>query len=388
MQEARPYLVTGPDAAGTQLRPVSTKDKILQEQWLQELLYRYPSILPISSIDDAFAPTIAIGREIAGIDNLFISPAGLLTIVETKLWRNPEAHRTVVAQILDYARTLSAWSYQQLDKAVQADWAKRHGERRSLYQIVEEHSGRLDVNSVEFQELVQGGLENGRFALLIVGDKIYPRATQLAEMIQSAPHLQYTLGFVELQCYRLQTDKDWPLIVFPHVVARTKEVTRAVVKVLYEKKRPEVQVVTPPEEPTSRGFTSFPEFTASLPSSVSELFKTYIEGWMRGGFTVRWGTVGFTLRVTWKGQLGTVMEAYPTYASIFQDKRLRKFDVPEDLHRAYKAALMESRVISAAFAAGRRYLTYERMSDDDIALLLHATDAFARAIQSAQTSQQ
>ena len=78
---------------------------------MQEILFRYPLLLPIKEVDESFCPLISLGREIAGIDNLYISPTGLLTIVETKLWRNPEAHRTVVAQILDYAKKLNLWDY-------------------------------------------------------------------------------------------------------------------------------------------------------------------------------------------------------------------------------------------------------------------------------------
>ena len=45
---------------------------------------------------------------------------GYLTLVETKLWRNPEARRTVVAQIIDYASHLSTWTYDELRQAVLA----------------------------------------------------------------------------------------------------------------------------------------------------------------------------------------------------------------------------------------------------------------------------
>jgi hypothetical protein len=83
---------------------------------------------------------------------------------------------------------------------------------------------------------------------VVVGDRIHPSATQLAGTIQSAPHLQFSLGFVELQCYKLNKDSNWPLIVYPNLILKTKEVTRAVVKVLYEKEKPEVAVFAPTED--------------------------------------------------------------------------------------------------------------------------------------------
>ena len=71
------------------------------EGWLQQLIFEHPDLLPVDEFDESFAPLIPIGREVAtksgAIDNLYISPVGRLTIVETKLWKNPEKHRTVVA---------------------------------------------------------------------------------------------------------------------------------------------------------------------------------------------------------------------------------------------------------------------------------------------------
>jgi hypothetical protein len=63
-----------------------------------------------------------------------------------------------------------------------------------------EHSREWDREEIEFEQVVQDGSSNGRCALLIVADRIFPGATQLANVIQSAPHLQFTLAFVELHC--------------------------------------------------------------------------------------------------------------------------------------------------------------------------------------------
>ena len=232
--QARPYLVDRKDADGRSLHPLPSKHCVYSEAWLQELLHKHPSILPMDQIDQDFTPSFSIGREIANIDNLLISPSGLLTIVETKLWRNPEAHRTVVAQILEYANTLAGWDFVRLDKAVQAFMEKQHGKAQSIYDLVRTRQKNFELSEIEFQQRVQDCLENGRFALVIVGDRIFPGATQLAETIQAAPHMQYSMGFVELLCYRLNEGSDWPLVIFPRFVVRTNEVTRAVVKVIYE----------------------------------------------------------------------------------------------------------------------------------------------------------
>lgn len=384
---ALPCVIDGKGGKGRQLHHLSSKHKLFGEQWLQTLLYEHPSILPVDLIDEDFTPAISIGREIANIDNLFVSPSGLITIVETKLWRNPEAHRTVVAQILDYASTLAKWDYQKLDAEVQAFMQKHHGQQRSIYEILNSRTRNLALSEIEFQQRVQECLNDGRFALLIVGDKIFPAATQLAETIQSAPHMQYSIGFVELLCYTMDKEADWPLIVLPHFVARTNEVTRAIVKVVYEEKKPEIAVTTPEEENTFSGRTTFSEFAASLPSTISDVFQSYIGSWIEAGHTVYWGVRGFSLRINWRGKLTTIFDAYPTYASILQEKWVKKDGLPTEPYGAYRDVLMTSRVISSAFAAGKRYIYYEQMSRDEVELLLKTTDEFARSISEAADSE-
>ena len=82
------------------------------EAWLRDLLQSDPRLVPIGEIDPSFGPLIPVCTELktpAGrIDNVFIDRLGRLTLVECKLWRNPESRRTVVAQIRDYAKELGA----------------------------------------------------------------------------------------------------------------------------------------------------------------------------------------------------------------------------------------------------------------------------------------
>jgi hypothetical protein len=380
MTEPRPYLITGKDAEGEELPGLPSEEKAFHEDWLQETLFKHPSILPVELVDEAFGPLVSIGREIASTDNLFISPRGLLTIAETKLWRNPEAHRTVVAQILEYAGNLATWHYQDLDEAVRNFMRKRHGTPTPLYELVRDLSERLGFGEMEFKQMVEDSLETGRFALLVVGDHIYPSAMQLAEVIQPATRLEFSIRFVELQCYRLKKGSDWPLVVFPRLVAKTREETRAVVKVIFKKEKPEVEVAAPAE--TESGHTSYAEFTASIPPNVVEVFQPYIDKWMKEGHTFYWGVKGFSLRIRWgaKRRLITVFDAYPEFAGVLTEKWELAYELPKDLYSKYRKSLMESTPIRTLISSGKRYIAYEMMSDSDLRLLLDATDTLLHSL--------
>ena len=75
----------------TPLKKIEAKDELA----IQELIFNNPNCLPISDIDESYNPVIPVCMElnttVGPLDILMISPNGELTIVETKLWRNPEA---------------------------------------------------------------------------------------------------------------------------------------------------------------------------------------------------------------------------------------------------------------------------------------------------------
>ena len=154
-----------------------------------------------------------------------------MTLVETKLWRNPEARRTVVAQLIDYASHVSTWTYNELRQAV---LDSRKGDALAsadpLVELVDD--GEEGVNEREFVDRVNRNLRLGRFVLLIVGDGIHEGVEQMADFLNQTPRLQFTLGLVEMGLYALDPKAEPPeFYVQPRIVARTREVTRAVVEI-------------------------------------------------------------------------------------------------------------------------------------------------------------
>ena len=122
-QYATPILV-GSNKSSTVLKrvPVSGKDSNYDEAFIQDIAFNHPSCLPITEIDRAYEGLIPVCIELntpAGpLDILYVTPKGRLVVVEAKLWRNPEARRKVVGQILDYAKELSRWDYEDLQREV------------------------------------------------------------------------------------------------------------------------------------------------------------------------------------------------------------------------------------------------------------------------------
>lgn len=113
---------------------LTNSSDMFTERWLQESLFKSPEALPIKEISPNTGPLIPIAMEVetgAGpADILYVTPTGQVVLIETKLWRNPEARRTVVAQILDYAKSISGWNFD--DIARQVAIATKKGDRKSV----------------------------------------------------------------------------------------------------------------------------------------------------------------------------------------------------------------------------------------------------------------
>ena len=190
-----------------------------------------PEVLPIGEVDPAFAPAVPLCRELptaaGSIDLAYVSEQGLLSIVECKLWRNPEARRAAVTQILDYAKEISRWSYEELDDAVRRA-AKRPGSTNTLFELVQEQNDTIDEQT--FVDDVTRNLESGRFLLLVVGDGIREGVERIADYLRQSAGIRFTFGLVELAIFDMPDESAGGIIVEPRVLVRTFEIERAVVR--------------------------------------------------------------------------------------------------------------------------------------------------------------
>lgn len=210
--------------------PLSAKS--FQEEWLQQLLEQSPQLLSVSEVDSIFAPLVCIGREVptaAGyIDNLYISPSGYITLVETKLWRNPEARREVVGQILDYAKDLSRWSYRDLDQWVKTYFSLKQISSGNLFQHLVSLGYLSDQDEARFIDATEKNMQNARFLLMIVGDGIREGVIQMTDFLNETPNMQYTLALLEIEVYQFQPKER---LIVPNLLMRTVNIERGIIRI-------------------------------------------------------------------------------------------------------------------------------------------------------------
>jgi hypothetical protein len=207
----------------------ASETAVYDEAWLQRLIMSQPSLLPVDQIEPAFNALVPICIELpvksGFLDYLFVTPAGDLALVECKLWRNPEAQREVIAQIIAYATEISTWTYKTLQDAIRRTkplGGSGENTTRSLYELVSAHS---EIDEASFHDAVSRNLKRGRFLLLIVGDGIREGVERMAEYLQQHAGFHFTLAFIEIALF----EAPGGYIAQPRVLARTKNIERGIV---------------------------------------------------------------------------------------------------------------------------------------------------------------
>lgn len=278
------------------LQRIPFSERVFNEDWLQQLIQNNSSLLPIEEIEPSFSELFAIGREIKTnvgfIDNLLINEDGYITIIETKLWRNLQARREVVGQIIDYAKELTKWTFDDLNNAV------IQVSNKSIIEIAKLNADANEIDEKYFIDAVSKNLKRGRFLLLIVGDGIHESVEEMADYLQQFAQINFTLALIELQVYRNTIDDS--TIILPQIITRTKEITRAIIKIENNSSNEiNVDVLTNLEEVkydkiqiknTLTYDDFFQQLSANTSFEIVSFIKEVINEFESKGFVIEYGT--------------------------------------------------------------------------------------------------
>jgi len=301
----RPVVLRGNKIKRLERVPFGSRE--YDEDWLQNLIYRQSDLLPCSELDPAFGGMCSLARELpterGPVDVVLVNKDGRVALVECKLWRNPEARRKVVAQVMDYATAMSKWSTTQFEKALKGAKPAACDTFKDLIDVEA-----WDVDERHFIDGLSDTLSKGRLLLLVVGDGIREEVQELAETVSSAPHLGLHLALVEVGLYRVESEAGvGDLVVIPEVVTRTREVTRAVVEVRVNEGPVDVAVSVPKEpSPGQVGkrvplteadyFDRLKQASGPRYMAISDLVRNVIAGAEDLGVRVQWMEGGPTLK--------------------------------------------------------------------------------------------
>jgi hypothetical protein len=203
-----------------------------REHPLRDLIFDNPAILPLTELDPGIGRIVPVAKELnlpgsGFIDVLLVSEHGRLIVVECKLWRNPQARREVVGQVLDYAGELARIGYEGLQRAISSR-LKRQG--NLLHELITSAGGAIPEATLV--DRVDRDLAAGRFLLLIVGDGITEGAQRIGAFLTRHAGLAFDLAMIEIAEYREATPGSTQprRILHPRILARTAVIERHVIR--------------------------------------------------------------------------------------------------------------------------------------------------------------
>ncbi|UVC17888.1 hypothetical protein [Mesorhizobium onobrychidis] len=193
------------------------------EHWLQDLLFRHPALIVADRLDGGRGDVVPLCRELAipraggtvFADILGVARTGRLVIIECKLWRNPQARREVLAQIVEYAALLRRWSFGDLTARLKRKLAIAG--QNPIFDLAKAKWPELE--EAPFVDAVTRSLKLGDFQLIIAGDGIRSDTHAIAEHLNSQGAGLAQLTLLEIQLWQAASGN---LVVLPSVPLRTE----------------------------------------------------------------------------------------------------------------------------------------------------------------------
>jgi hypothetical protein len=184
-----------------------------------------------------------------------VNADGRICLVECKLWQNPEAIRSVVAQVLDYAGELATLTYEEFAAAVKK--ADGSSKREPLLDAVLGPEADEESKAALIDAITRS-LRLGNFLLLIVGDGIRSGLQQIAGLLQNRATLGFSFALIEMAIYEHNRDSSY--FIQPRLLLQTEIITRTVF-VTEDRGKPEITNVSSGSRPET---LSEQEFFAGL----------------------------------------------------------------------------------------------------------------------------
>lgn len=196
------------------------------EDALQTFFEKYPQILPGKQIDPVSEDPphfVLLRREMPvggwSLDHLFIDQNSILTLVETKLFQNPESRREVIGQIIEYAASApESWSGGRARQKATEFWSNQNPPEE-LDGILQREFGE-DLDIEEFWKKAEENLRDRKIRLIIATDELRSEVRRMIEYLNNEMQNTEVLG-LELKFYGEQTES---MVLVPLLAGQSQSI--------------------------------------------------------------------------------------------------------------------------------------------------------------------
>jgi hypothetical protein len=338
-----------------------------KETELQELLYEYPEIV-------LSVPEIELSREEVAIkfreyptsrgpiDVFIITKNANIILIETKLIKNPESIRTVVAQIVDYI------------KALTLDGCENILEKKCKYV---KKSDNFVVDD-KFLFLLNKNFISGNINGIIIGDDIHPNLLGLVESIQSAPHLAFHINLLKIESFQ----QGEQLLIMVKNVENTKEVERSVINISFEnvKKLPIIESESPSRNGKgTKPILTWEEYINNVDEKYQKIIEKYKNEWIKNfGESISMGTVGFTAGFFVSNKRFAPLWVYDNRIDLIKDNSRKTMGASDSVYLVYINELKKSpEIFDKYFSSGKQRVYFNDISINSLEIIFMASLKYA-----------
>ena len=165
------------------------------EEELKRYIIEHPSLIQLDSVTDDHVEHITVGEEWymgpGRVDIVLLGSDAVLTVVETKLKRNPEARRAVIAQVMEYGAYVSEWTVGELQEEMEAflgsDKCPTKLRGNNLDEAIAVLLGNAggSENARDFLARVEQNLRAGQLRLVVAVDEVGEEAQKIVTFVNS-----------------------------------------------------------------------------------------------------------------------------------------------------------------------------------------------------------
>lgn len=177
------------------------------EEILKRNISEIPRLIPLDMVTDEDVIHITIGEEWrAGggrADVVLLGSDAVITVVETKLKRNPEARREVIAQVLEYGAYLTEWTIAEITQRASDFFQSETAAPELRGKLLAEALRPLfdeDEDLESFKNRVEQNLRQGKIRLVIAVDGFGEQAKKIVTFINS--YSSFEIYLLEISAYQ------------------------------------------------------------------------------------------------------------------------------------------------------------------------------------------
>lgn len=343
------------------INEISTYD-YKDEKELQRILFECPDIVySVPELELLNSVTVLKMREFntgyGNIDVLLITENADIIIIETKLIRNPEAIRSVVAQLVGYIKAMAEEGANKLLEAID--------------------SGKLTKNknfliNDKFISILSKNIEHGNIYGIIIGDDIYPNILGIIDSIQSAPHLSFHINLIKIEAYSLEQN----IIFNAYNVENTKEIERSVINISIDMDNKKFAIDSQTPDNANKGtkpVQTWDEYINTVDTKYGRILTAFKEKYS-SIINISMGTTGFSIGFITGQKRYALQFVYDTYLYLVSEKARKSAQVPDEIYTLYKNEIKKlPNIYDKHLISNKVSVSFDELTEESLAQILDAT---------------